>query len=390
MSGYKYTIEEIKEKLKIINPNIEILSTEYVNAKTHLDCRCLVDGCEWKSSWSNLSQKKGCPKCSSRRNGKSKRLTMEIVKNKLNAVNPNVEILSEMYITSSEKLKCKCLIDGHEWEAKWESLLQGSGCPKCAIRQKTLTLSSVKNRLAKINPNIEILSTEYKHSQEKLKCRCLIDDYEWSVTWSHLNRGVGCPKCSKRISPTIQEVKKILKEISPNIKVLSEKHINSTTKLKCKCLIDGHEWSALWCHLQKGSGCPECGRKLSKAEVLIRNELNDLKLKHIREYIFEDLLGDFNHPLRFDFAIFYSGKLHCLIEYDGEFHYKKFYEEQNLERRQKYDKIKNEYCIKNNIPLIRIPYWEKENISEILTDIFICKNLNNKFIINNQITGQVL
>ena len=59
------------------------------------------------------------------------------------------------------------------------------------------------------------------------------------------------------------------------------------------------------------------------------------------------------------------------------------YEKHDVDKQQKYDNLKNEYCIKNNIPLIRIPYWEKDNISEILTDIFICKNLNSKFIVNN-------
>ena len=93
-------------------------------------------------------------------------------------------------------------------------------------------------------------------------------------------------------------------------------------------------------------------------------------------------------PLRFDFAIFDNDKISHLIEYDGEFHFRKLYESHDFERQKLHDKLKNEYCVKNNIPLIRIPYWEKDNISEILTDIFICKNLNSKFIIYNQITGQ--
>lgn len=27
------------------------------------------------------------------------------------------------------------------------------------------------------------------------------------------------------------------------------------------------------------------------------------------------------------------------------------------------DEIKNNYCKENNIPLVRIPYWERDNIS---------------------------
>jgi hypothetical protein len=59
-------------------------------------------------------------------------------------------------------------------------------------------------------------------------------------------------------------------------------------------------------------------------------------------------------------------QLECLIEYDGEFHYKKFYEEQTFETGQYHDKLKDEYCLKHNIKLIRIPYWEFDNIENIL------------------------
>ena len=59
----KLTLEEVKNKLFMINGNIEIISTEYINAKTHLKCKCLLDGYEWYSAWVNLGKGKGCPKC---------------------------------------------------------------------------------------------------------------------------------------------------------------------------------------------------------------------------------------------------------------------------------------------------------------------------------------
>ena len=39
---------------------------------------------------------------------------------------------------------------------------------------------------------------------------------------------------------------------------------------------------------------------------------------------------------------------------------------QNLLDQQKRDEIKTKYCIDKNIPLIRIPYWEYDNIENIL------------------------
>lgn len=39
----------------------------------------------------------------------------------------------------------------------------------------------------------------------------------------------------------------------------------------------------------------------------------------------------------------------------------------NFNSTQKHDRMKNDYCKKNNIELIRIPYWDYKNIEEILT-----------------------
>jgi hypothetical protein len=59
----KYNIEDIKDKLKIINPNIEVLSPSYEGAHTKMKLKCLKDGYEWEACWNNLSNGTGCPKC---------------------------------------------------------------------------------------------------------------------------------------------------------------------------------------------------------------------------------------------------------------------------------------------------------------------------------------
>ena len=60
-----------------------------------------------------------------------------------------------------------------------------------------------------------------------------------------------------------------------------------------------------------------------------------------------------------------SGELVRLVEFDGIQHYEeiKFFHKRNLPQTQEADKIKNEYALSHNIPLVRIPYWERDNIS---------------------------
>lgn len=112
----------------------------------------------------------------------------------------------------------------------------------------------------------------------------------------------------------------------------------------------------------KSCGC----LKSSYAEQLINKILIQNNISFKKEYSFSDLVSENNIPLRFDFAIFNNNQLQCLIEYDGEQHYQKKADQifsDTLEKRQYKDKLKNNYCLNHGIPLYRIPYWEKENIS---------------------------
>ena len=64
----------------------------------------------------------------------------------------------------------------------------------------------------------------------------------------------------------------------------------------------------------------------------------------------------------------YAGR-YILIEYDGEQHFKTAFgqQEEKLILQQLYDNIKTEWCSKNNIKLIRIPYNHKNiKISDII------------------------
>jgi len=163
----KLTIEEVKYRLNNINSNIEILSTNYINAKKNLKCRCLIDEYIWDANWSNLSQNKGCPKCAKR-----EKLSIETIKTKLKIINPNIIILSEEYINAQIKLKCKCLIDNYEWEANWRDLSQGSGCKICGTKsmkeKQSLSIDEIKGLIKIINPNIEIISDTYINNRENL------------------------------------------------------------------------------------------------------------------------------------------------------------------------------------------------------------------------------
>jgi hypothetical protein len=57
-----------------------------------------------------------------------------------------------------------------------------------------------------------------------------------------------------------------------------------------------------------------------------------------------------------------------VIEYDGEQHFdiKHSFDKSKFWVTIYHDAIKNAYCEDNNINLLRIPYWEYENINGII------------------------
>lgn len=106
-----------------------------------------------------------------------------------------------------------------------------------------------------------------------------------------------------------------------------------------------------------------CGCFRSKGEKLINEILFENNVNYQTQYWFKDL-KDKNY-LYFDFAIFDNDKnIKCLVEYQGIQHYhpEALHGAWN-NAPQEHDKMKRDYCKKNNITLIEIPYTDFNKIS---------------------------
>lgn len=118
-----------------------------------------------------------------------------------------------------------------------------------------------------------------------------------------------------------------------------------------------------------------CGCLSSKGELKIGKILKENNIPFERQKTFKDCISENGKVLRFDFWINNS----FLLEFDGRQHFyggeAKWKEQYSLEDIQNRDRIKNEYCKNNNIPLKRIPYFELNNltIEDILSDKFLIK-----------------
>lgn len=130
---------------------------------------------------------------------------------------------------------------------------------------------------------------------------------------------------------------------------------------RCECGICGKEFNAnatsVWTGNTKSCGCIKSSR-----EVMIEKFLLENNIKYIREKTFDNCMC--KGRLKFDFAIYRNDKLLCLIEYDGEQHYipvNHWGGKESLSKIQERDQIKNTYCEKNHITLLRLSYKLSDN-----------------------------
>jgi len=152
--------------------------------------------------------------------------------------------LSQEYIAAKEKLKWRC-INGHEWEAIFGIIKNGSWCAKCAgnfISKEDGILKAKKH--AELKDGI-CLSTNYIKSSEKLKWKC-VNNHIWEATYnSVVSRNSWCSVCAGRFSK--EDGLKKANEYANNKNgiCLSDKYVNAHKKLKWKCHV-GHVWEASW------------------------------------------------------------------------------------------------------------------------------------------------
>ena len=135
---------------------------------------------------------------------------------------------------------------------------------------------------------------------------------------------------------------------------------------KCEC---GNECDIDGYYLRSGR-TQSCGCiTTSIGELNIEKILKENNIEYKKEYTFDELKGKKGRPYRFDFGIIENNNLVRLIEFDGIQHFSERTgiwndsEDDPLEQRQQRDIEKNNYAKNHNIPLVRIPYHERDNIT---------------------------
>lgn len=173
--------------------------------------------------------------------------------------------------------------------------------------------------------------------------------------------------CGCKVRET-KNVKDMIGYEDDNLIVISRvDNIGETAAWRCLCKHCGREFITRGSNIRFGF-TQSCGCVHSKNEQKITRMLIEHDIDFKAQYTFPDLRGIGGRPLRFDFAIFENGRLKKLIEFHGKQHYGKpkgswsnrYYELVDSDIR------KQEYCKRNNIDLLVIPFDKPYSIYDIL------------------------
>lgn len=364
----------------------------YDGANMKILCKHNECGLEFKVTPKHfLNSGSRCPECYKevlRR--KFKKTTEEFLEEAYALVGSEYTFYGEYY-NARTKIKVRHESCGSEYEILPDSFLRGSRCTNKECRKRNNEAPHI-GAVAKTNQDFiaevaQLVGNEYtfletyKKSGINIKVKHNLCGHKYSVQPNSFLSGARCNKCHmkslhEKLRKTSDEFIKDVELLSGSEYTVLGKYANSNTKIAMKHNVCGAFFSMRPnSFINRGTRCPQCSE--SKGEREVRNVLLSLNVLHEPQYKISNCKNKAQLP--FDFAVFNGNrKLVGLIEYDGIQHYKPvkhFGGEKSFLVTQNHDSIKSRYCLDNDIPLLRIPYYELNNMEALLVNFLNSKEV---------------
>jgi hypothetical protein len=259
-----------------------------------------------------------------------------------------------------------CPIHGKFTILASEHIYKKGGCKKCYLLKRTKTIDKfIEDSKIVHGDKYDYSLSVYVNWKTELKIICPKHGVFEQRPAHHVSLKQGCPKCKIEQQTLTKEEfiikSKLIHGDKYNYSLVD--YINNSSKVIILCPKHGEFKQTPINHL-KGNGCEKC--KTSKGEIKIINYLEKHNIKYVYQNKFEDCKNI--RKLVFDF---YLPDYNLCIEYDGVQHFKEvknFGGKKGYDNIKKRDIIKNNYCLINNIFLLRIKYTD--NVEEKLIDYF--------------------
>lgn len=371
-----YTIYNINIWIKNNGYTCKLISKEYKNSKEKLEWECEC-GEHYFKSWNevNADNKRYCNYCS-----RSKRYDGLVDYNDLvyqECVNRNYYLLPDQNILRSSS-KFLYICNKHKQYGVQESTPHNfvtdygnGGCTLCCIEKRSLSKRKDDNYFRNITESSGMIYIGVKYDENDktriiYKCPKHLDKGEFSTYITNMKNNKGNCPCCNGMYRTKEDLQNEIDEL--NLSAIILEYTDYSSPILCECKLCKKTWYTTGVNLTQGHSCPNCSK--SRLELSVQFILDKFNLSYIPQYKFDDCRD--KNPLPFDF---YLDDMDTALEVDGEGHYmpikysSSWTDEDTIDNFnliKKHDKIKTNYCLNNNIKLIRIPYYERNNIESLL------------------------
>lgn len=286
--------------------------------------------------------------------------------------------------TSKAKIIATCDYCGKQYTTAIANIIKGlntfnkCACKQCA-QKKSHDISDSKyqdfyyKEIIKIcNENNYILLSkkeDIKTLDTKIHYICQKHGEQETSVYGLVKQGSRCRRCAWELTGdkcrySVNEViKKVNSYYGNELLNPFEYKGSNINNLKIKCGICGREYGVSFHNYMRyeGKKCPHCFHVRSSAEIRIAKFLDENFIKYEREKKFIDCKD--KRCLPFDF---YLPDYNLIIEFDGQHHYYQTYTKEHFEYTTKHDQIKNDFCKSKGINLLRIPYYDGNDIESII------------------------
>lgn len=311
---------------------------------------------------------------------------------------------SNKYTRAKGKLLFNCLVCTEDFISTWDKISRGIGCPFCAGMKVGRF-----NNLLYLFPNVAKdwdYDKNFPIRPENIRPACN-KKFWWICPKGHSYdcvpgsktkvNGTKCRYCTGREATPKNNFAKAHSELleewdyakNSSLGLFPDKLTpGSQTKVWWKCASCDYSWEKSICARTHGcgNGCPNCNRSNGVKRIDQFLRLNNIPYLYNKE-LFDDLYGEMDRKLRYDFVIFSDSSyknIIKIIEWDGGQHDRyipHFHKTlEKYDRLVRYDNIKNEYAKSNNLDLIRLKEQDFKCIFNILTYAFNF-DLNRKEVI---------
>lgn len=292
-TGRKLSAQEYDHRILVIKKekNITVVTkfeefTKMPKKTQKVACVCNICLNKWTTRFQDVASKvkNGCPVCSTQKRSSGLRHTEKQYKDIVRKIKQEKKIVVHTeykdYKTSKQFVSCVCLVCGHRWGPRFNSLKQGFGCKVCAIK------TNAKKMVGIVRPNskkdykeevdvlsqrgITVLSKERPQRKDKVDFLCDVCGHIWTTRFEDVLRRTGCPKCVKKITSSAMKnkeewftstVQSLEKEKQIICRSAYADYTNFNGLLSWLCTKCGVVFDASLGKLLGGQNCQTCSRK---------------------------------------------------------------------------------------------------------------------------------